>query len=211
MNKTFIIALVLSTALPAFAEEGLVKLASLDRDAYRHRERTVLAPAVCEKQEFYEVTGRAERELRDQMNRQAIAWSDGKKYDAVTSWRVEWGYEHDRTERSCSAEAFQASVEITIRYPRWVRTDDAPGELVDKWEGYLSNLVLHEEGHRNMVVEAIEDITRAVARMPAASTCAEIDRMVGALCRERMARLDDETKGYDVATLHGAEQGAVFP
>ena len=62
-----------------------------------------------------------------------------------------------------------------------------------------------------MVVEAIEDITRAVARMPAAPNCAELDRMVKSLCHERMAKLNDETKWYDMATHHGAEQGAVFP
>jgi len=145
------------------------------------------------------------------MTHKGVSWSDGKKYDSITSWHVQWGYEHDRSMQSCSAEAFQASVEITIRYPRWVRTDDTPQELMDKWERYLSNLVLHEEGHRDMVVEAVEDITRAVARMPAAPTCAELDRLVRSLCHERMAKLNDEAKSYDVATLHGSAQGAVFP
>jgi predicted secreted Zn-dependent protease len=206
-----IIILFLFLALPAFAGEGLFELASVDRDVYRHQERTVLAPELCEKHEYYEITGSAEKELREQMIRKGIAWSDGKKYDSVTSWHVEWAYEHDRSMQSCSAEAFQASVEITIRYPNWVRTDDTPQELMDKWKGYISNLVLHEEGHRDMVVEAVQDITRSVAQLPAAPTCAELDRMVKSLCHERMAKLNDETKWYDIATLHGSEQGAVFP
>ena len=211
MKKAFFITLFLSTALPAFAGEGLFDLASVDRDIYRQRERTVLTPDLREKHEYYEITGSVEKELREQMTRKNIAWSDGKKYDSVTSWHVEWGYEHHRSMQSCSAEAFQASVEITIRYPRWVPADDAAQELVQKWDGYLASLVLHEEGHRDMVVEAIEDITRSVARMPAAPTCAELDRLVRSLCHERMAKLNDEAKSYDVATLHGSAQGAVFP
>jgi len=163
------------------------------------------------KHEHYEVTGCEEQELREQMTRKGVAWSDGKKYDSVTSWHVEWGYEHYETMQACSAEAFQASVEITMRYPRWVRSDDAPQGLMAKWEGYMANLVLHEEGHRDMVMEAVEDITRAVAKLPAVPTCAELDRMVKSLCHVRMAKLNDETKEYDVATCHGAEQGAVFP
>jgi predicted secreted Zn-dependent protease len=211
LKKAFFITLFIISTLPAFAEEGLFNLASVDRDLYRNRERTVLAPALHEKLEYYEITGSAEKDLREQMTRRGIAWSDGKKYDSVTSWRVEWGYEHDRSMQSCGAEAFQASVEITTRYPRWIRTGDAPRELVDKWEGYLANLVLHEEGHRDMLVEAIEDITRSVARMPGAPNCAELDRLVRSLCHERMAKLNDEAKEYDVATLHGSVQGAVFP
>jgi predicted secreted Zn-dependent protease len=62
-----------------------------------------------------------------------------------------------------------------------------------------------------MVVEAVEDLTRAVALLPAAPTCAELDRRVRSLCHERMAKLNDDAKEYDAATLHGAEQGAVFP
>ena len=145
------------------------------------------------------------------MTRKGVAWSDGKKYDSVTSWHVEWGYEHYETMQSCSAEAFQASVEITMRYPRWIRFDDVPQELMAKWEGYMTNLVLHEEGHRDMVMEAVEDITRAVAKLPTAPTCAELDRLVKSLCHDRMAKLNDEAKEYDAATQHGAEQGAVFP
>jgi len=166
---------------------------------------------VREKHELYEVTGCGEQEIRQQMTRKGVSWSDGKTYDSVTSWHVEWGYEHAETQRSCSAEAFQASVEITMRYPKWIRSDDAPQELAAKWEGYMANLVLHEEGHRDMVIEAVEDITHAVAKLPAAPTCEELDRMVRSVCHERMAKLDDETKDYDCSTRHGAEQGAVFP
>ena len=211
MKKAIVISLVYLTALPAFADDGRIDIASVDRDIYRHQERVVLAPAVREKHVLYEITGYGEKDLRDQMNRQGIAWSDGKKYDSVTSWHVTWDYEHERTLQSCSAEAFQATAEITIRYPKWVRTDAAPRELAHKWDGYLASLTEHEQGHRDMVVEAVEDLTRAVALLPAAPTCAELDRRVRSLCHERMAKLNDDAKEYDAATLHGAEQGAVFP
>ena len=211
MKKAIVISLLYLTAIPAFADDGLIDIASVDRDIYRDQERVVLAPAVREKQVLYEITGYGEKELRDQMTRQGIAWSDGKKYDSVTSWRVTWDYEHERSLHSCRTDAFQATAEITIRYPKWVRTDAAPQELADKWDGYLASLMEHEQGHRDMVVEAVEDLSRAVAQLPAAPTCAELDRWVRSLCHERMAKLNDDAKEYDAATLHGAEQGAVFP
>jgi predicted secreted Zn-dependent protease len=208
--KTLFIALLSLSSFPAFAADDGIEIASVDRKFYL-RERAVLAPAVREKRELYEVTGCGESELRDQMTRQGTAWSDGKKYDSVTRWRVTWDYGHDRSLQSCSAEAFQATAEITIRYPKWVGRDNAPQELADKWEGYIASLIVHEEGHRDMVLEAVEDVTRAVAQLPAAPTCAELDRQVRSLCHERMAKLNADAKEYDIETLHGAEQGAVFP
>ena len=210
MKKTLFIALLCLAALPAFAADDGIEIASIDRKFYL-RERAVLAPAVREKRELYEISGCGENELRNQMNRQGTAWSDGKKYDSVTKWHVTWDYEHNRSLQSCSAEAFQATAEITIRYPKWVQRDAASQELADKWEGYIASLIVHEEGHRDMVVEAIEEVTRVVAQLPAAPTCAELDRRVRALCHERMAKLNAEAKEYDAETLHGAEQGAVFP
>jgi predicted secreted Zn-dependent protease len=211
LKKAIVISLLYLTAIPAFADDGRIDIASVDRDIYRHQERVVLAPAVREKHELYEIMGDGEKELRDQLTRQGIAWSDGKKYASVTSWHVTWDYEHERSLQSCSAEAFQATAEITIRYPKWVRTDAAPQELADKWDGYLASLIEHEQGHRDMVVEAVEDLTRAVALLPAATTCAELDRRIQSLCHERMVKLNDDAKEYDASTLHGAEQGAVFP
>jgi len=211
LKKSILIAFAVLSALPAFAGDGTYELASLDRNVYRQKARTVLAPELREKREYYTITGGEEKDLREQLTRKGTAWSDGKKYDSLTTWHLEWGYEHDWSAQSCNAEAFQASAEVTIRYPEWIPTDDAPQELVDKWKEYLANLVLHEEGHRDMVLEAVGDITNAVAKLSDAPTCADIDRMVKALCHERMAKLNVDTRAYDAMTSHGAEQGAVFP
>jgi predicted secreted Zn-dependent protease len=62
-----------------------------------------------------------------------------------------------------------------------------------------------------MAVEAVEDLTRTIADMPAAPTCAELDRKIRCLCHERMQKLNDDSKEYDSVTRHGFVQGAVFP
>ena len=211
MKKILVLLLFFPAAHPSFAADKRLEIASIDQDMYRHDQRKAIAPAVREKHELYEITGSGEKDLRNQMTRHGIKWNDGKKYDSVTSWHVTWDYAYNRSSQSCSAEAFQATAEITIRYPKWVRTDDAPQELANKWDGYLANLMEHELGHRDMVVEAVEDLTRTVAQLPPALTCAELDRRVRSLCHERMAKLNDESKEYDAATHHGYAQGAVFP
>jgi predicted secreted Zn-dependent protease len=210
MKKVLFLLLFFPSALPAFAAGDRIDLASVDRDIYRLRAKAV-APLVTEKQEFYEISGRDEKELRDQMTRNGSSWSDGNKYDSVTRWRVTWDYGYDRTPGSCGADSFRANVEIIIRYPKWLPSEDVPGTLREKWDTYLASLVVHESGHRDMAVEAVEDLTRTVAEMPSTPTCAELDRKIRSLCHERMQKLNDESKEYDVATSHGITQGAIFP
>jgi predicted secreted Zn-dependent protease len=168
-------------------------------------------PAITEQYEYYDVKGDSEKTLRCEMSKNGCTWSDGKKYDSVTTWRVKWQYGYNRGPQTCSAESFKATIDIIYRYPKWVRDNDAPQSLVDKWDGYMKNLVMHENGHRDMAVKAAEDISCAVASMPPASSCEEVDRHVRALYRERMQKLSVDEKKYDVATSHGLTQGAVFP
>lgn len=208
INLMFLI--LVSAAFPAFAAGDPVELASIDHDSYRLK-ATVLPPLVTETQEYYEVTGQDEKELRKQMSRNGSSWSDGNRYDSITRWRVTWDYGYERTARACSPDSFRANIEIAIRYPKWIPADDAPSPLREKWDAYLTSLTVHETGHRDMAVEAVEDLTRAIAEMPAAPTCAELDRKIRCLCRERMQKLNEDAKDYDSATRHGSAQGAVFP
>jgi predicted secreted Zn-dependent protease len=124
---------------------------------------------------------------------------------------VKLDYGYDRAPRACTADSIRVTIAINIRYPKWVRTDDAPQPLVEKWDGYMKNLIMHENGHRDMAVEAAAELSRAVAALPPASSCAELDRDVRALSRERMEKLNADEKGYDETTSHGKTQGAVFP
>lgn len=210
MKNVLVSFLIFSAALPAFAAEVRINVASVDRDIYRLKAK-VLPPLVTEKEEFYEVTAQDERELRKQMRQNGTAWSDGNKYDSVTRWRVTWDYGYDKTPQSCSPDSFRANIDIAIRYPKWNRNDDAWSPLRDKWDAYLASLAVHETGHRDMAVEAVRDLTRTIADMPAAPSCAELDRKIKCLCHERMQKLNDDAKDYDAATRHGLAQGAVFP
>jgi predicted secreted Zn-dependent protease len=98
-----------------------------------------------------------------------------------------------------------------FRYPKWVRDDAAPQSLVAKWDSYMKNLVMHENVHRDMAVQAAEELSCSVAALAPASTCAELDRRVRALYKEQMQKLSEDEKKYDAATNHGLTQGAVFP
>lgn len=211
MRKKIAFCLLLMTfCAAASAAEDKVIVANVDKSLMFRQKPAVFAPIVTEKYEYYEVQGGCEKDLLCQMKRKGIAWSDGKKYDSTTNWHVMWKYGYSRTPGSCSAESFRVFVDITFLYPKWMPGGDAPRDLTDKWEAYMKNLVMHENGHRDLAVEAAAELARAVAELPPLPTCADVDREVRALARTRMSMLNDDEKQYDTATNHGYTQGAVF-
>ena len=105
------------------------------------------------------------------MSQNGIKWDDGKTYDALTTWNVKWNYGYDSSATGCVAQAFNATVDITFRYPRWIRGNDAVEPLATKWDTYMNNLILHENGHRDMAVQQTADFVRAVTELVGSELC----------------------------------------
>ena len=198
-------------AATALAGDNTVILASVDKNLPRKEITVTLPPLVTERYEYYDINGSSENDLLREMRRKGVTGDDGKKYEANTSWHVKWNYDHTHGTDSCSADSFQVIIEIVFRYPKWTRTAEAPQMLTDKWDSYMKHLITHENGHRDMVLEAADELSRAVSDMPPSQTCAQLDREVRILSRTRMNKLNDDERHYDEATNHGATQGAIFP
>jgi predicted secreted Zn-dependent protease len=211
IKESIISLLFIAAAATAFAAEDRFDVASVDKNNHPGIQNRVVAPVVTEKYEYYEIRGNSEKELRGQMCRNGCAFNDGEKYDSVTTWRWKLNYGHDRAPGVCTADSFKVALEISYRYPKWVRTSDAPQPLVDKWDGYMKNLITHENGHRDLAVEAAAELSHDLAALPPAASCAELDREIGALSRERREKLNADQKSYDETTVHGKTQGVVFP
>ncbi len=211
IKRNIVLLLFMSFAVTAYAAEDRIDVAKVENNLPFQKKYSLVAPKVSERYEYYEVRGKNEKELRAQMTQNGCSWKDGKKYDSVTTWNVTWEYDHDRTPSSCSAESFRANVEVTFRFPEWVPNDDAPQSLVDRWNKYMQSLIDHENGHRDLVVGAAYELSLAVAKLPAAPTCSELDRAIRVLCSEYMLDMNTDQKAYDGATNHGARQGALFP
>jgi predicted secreted Zn-dependent protease len=204
-----LIAAVGFVSTPVAAHAGApVDMASLDKRSHCGLPQRTLPPRVREAVEYYEITGSSEKDLQEGIRRKGIPLRDGKVYDSVTRWEIQWDYGHDRSAEACSVEAFRVTVEVTTRYPAWIGTDSAPPALAAKWQIYQQSLLLHESIHRDMVVEAAEDLSRSVENLPPVATCDALDRTVQALSRERIGRLREDSAAYDRDTGHGLTQGA---
>jgi predicted secreted Zn-dependent protease len=198
-------------AATTIAGENNINTATIDRDSRNEKRNAVIPAVVTEKYEYYEVCGYCEKDLQCDLKQKCIKWNDGRKYDSVTNWKVKWHYGLNLAPEACTTDSFTVTVDITFQLPKWVHNGDAPQPLMDKWDTFMKNLLVHEQGHRDMAVEAATEFTRAVAELSPVPTCAELDREVNALGQERMKKLLKDQKNYDKTTNHGTTQGAVFP
>lgn len=181
--------------------------------------RQAIAPApvqdadvqVTQKTEYYEITGSTEADLRYQMNQKGIPWNDGRTYDALTSWQINWTYSYDCGKASCSIGSFNTEVQIVFRYPKWVQPPDASPSLISKWNVYMHNLTIHENGHRDLAVTAASEMTRAARVLPSAPGLDDLQKSLRTVTDVRMAQLNADEINYDLITSHGALQGALFP
>lgn len=211
IKRIIVSCLLIPFGVTSFAAEDRVNMASIERDQTVWVRSKVLPPKVTEKYEYYEVCGCDEKELQCDLKQKCVRWNDGHKYDSLTSWDMGWDHGYDQTSESCAINSFKPIIEITFRYPKWKRTDEAPRSLMEKWDRYLKNLTAHENGHRDMVVKAATELSHDVAQLPPAQTCAELDRRVRELARKRLEMMHENQRSYDEMTKHGATQGAVFP
>ena len=210
MKGINIFIIVIAVAVTAFATEDSTVVASIEKISPIHK-NTVVPPVLSEKYEYYEICGCCEKDLHCDLKQKCIKWKDGRKYDSVTNWKVKWDYGHNRAPQVCTTDSFTVTVDVVFHLPKWARTGEAPPQLVKKWDRYMDRLMMHEQGHRDKAVEAATELTRAVAELPPALTCAALDRELDKLFSTRMDKLMKDQEEYDDMTKHGVMQGALFP
>jgi len=205
----FILLLIVATT--SLAGEKTLDVAPKITYPAAQKSNTVVLPIVREKYKYYEVCGSCENDLQCELKAKCIRWIDGKKYDSVTDWQLKWDYGYNRTPEACTPESFTVTVDIVYQLPKWTRTGNPSGQLEEKWARFMEKLMLHEKGHRDIAVAAANELTGAIAELPPARTCEDLDRAISTLCRSRITRMKKEQKAYDATTSHGVTQGAVFP
>jgi predicted secreted Zn-dependent protease len=168
-------------------------------------------PTITINYDYYDIEGRTAAELRDQMNRFGVLWTDGNVYDAYTGWNVNWNYRYRITDHGCSIKSVAATLDVKIRLPRWAGYAGGQPALKKKWDLYMKSLRQHENGHKDLAVEAAIEIERAIAQLEPAATCDDLAETANETGRQIISEYAAKEREYDARTNYGEIQGAVFP
>lgn len=153
---------------------------------------------------YYDVNGSTAHELRTSMNklRPKDPHTDNHPVDAYTDWYISWNWPGYGTE-NCDLSAAHVTYSIKVILPRWVQPIDVSSELIIQWETYIQNLLIHEKGHVDNVVNNYLSVDAAIQ----SATCSTAN----AQAEKALATLREFDLNYDRETKHGETQGAVFP
>lgn len=168
-------------------------------------------PTVTLSYDYYEIEGRTAGELRQQMDRHGIRWTNGKTYDAYTGWYVNWRYRYRVADGDCSMGTVTTTVKVEFRLPRWTEYAAGPEALQKKWDDYMQALRHHENGHKNFGIEAAAEIERTLAELEPAGTCEALGEIANGLGRQIISEYAAAERDYDAETNFGETQGALFP
>ena len=89
---------------------------------------------------------------------------------------------------------------------------NAEAGLAENWQRYMTNLIIHEEGHKDLAISGAQAILDALLSLPNAASCGEdVQSLVSSTGDEIFADYNARQKAYDTETNHGETQGAYFP
>ena len=158
---------------------------------------------------YYQVQGRSEDDLLQAMLRVGPEW-EGRRFFGLTTSEVRYAYWKTPSAAGCALTEIEVTSAITITLPQWRPMPGTPYTLERAWRQFERALGLHEDGHRQLLVEEAERIRLVLAglRTP---TCGEMDEMA----RQEVERVRQGYgafhRSYDARTEHGRTQGAVWP
>lgn len=151
---------------------------------------------------YYDISGSSEIELRQQLDLLSPTGFDNFKGDSTTNWNIYWNWGGYGTS-TCDLNSAEVTYTVEVIMPRWTAPNNAPTELITKWNQYIKVLSEHEQGHVDFVVENYTIVEDAIKN----ATCDTAE----SVAQEALAVIRQHDIDYDAETDHGATQGARFP
>ena len=167
-------------------------------------------PSVSIKHSSYPVSGRTSGELRAQMKKNGPGAESRIWGDARTKWEVKWRYGLAQVPGGCRIHTVTTSAHITFLLPRWTNAADGSPELRERWQNFVQALQKHENGHRDHGIHAAQEIESVLAGLRPMQSCGEVERAANTTANGIMEKYRKQDLYYDILTIHGTTQGAVF-
>lgn len=171
----------------------------------------IIGPKVSENYVYYNINGATANDLRHQMDRFGPADERRVHHDAYTEWYVDWHYSYVVANDGCERGPITVTVSITQTFPKWDPPPEAPPSLIKQWNTYLEALQLHENGHREIGIEAGEEVLRTLSELSSYPTCGELEQIADRKGQIVLDEYRQKEVNYDRTTEHGERQEARFP
>lgn len=158
---------------------------------------------------YYLVTGDTFEEIHRELQAHGPE-VDGRRFYALTGVETGFGYRHVEEGSTCRLEDVGVHARVVMRIPQWSATESASVEVQAAWDRFEDRLTRHEGEHYRIIESATRRIYNALRDMRVHS-CSVADDRARMIIRNIAADQASANKELDVASRHGALDGAVWP
>jgi predicted secreted Zn-dependent protease len=151
---------------------------------------------------YYDVQGGDYRSVLGSM-------MSGRQFAAKTDWLLSYQYKPRMDAGACKVESVTTKLELSMTLPRWSPPPGAPGDLIGRWERFMSALRVHEDGHAQDARDLESAAKRALLAL-SSPNCGALDSAMRARFGQLLEQGRARDRDYDQQTGHGKTQGAVF-
>ena len=169
-------------------------------------------PEIHDTVQYHDVTGNTEAELIASLKRVAYADPTGDRFAAAnTRWRLRWNLSVQPDKSGCRLLSATAELDVEMNLPRWNAPEDARPDLVRRWDKFAAAVRKHEDGHRDIAIDAVREVADRLQNVTTGRDCAALRKSLGRIAEATVREYRDKEDSYDVTTMHGRAQGVAFP
>jgi len=160
---------------------------------------------------FYTVTGDTVKALWANVLARTPVAQNGKKHVAYTRWQVNWRFWWQHNGENCDISKVNTQLDVTYTLPKLESETTTPHDVTERWNRYYAALFEHEQGHKNLGLQAAQEIEQQISNMGARADCTQLEHDANRIARDVIEHYIDIEKEYDRTTNHGLNTGVVFP
>ncbi|RMG39210.1 MAG: DUF922 domain-containing protein [Candidatus Dadabacteria bacterium] len=186
-----------------------VALASDDSDKTLEAVERILKVANV-KIVYYDVKGKSSKELREEILKKGPRdkYEDKGRF-AYTSWDVKWHWPK-KEDGSPDFLKTTSDYKITVIFPRWVNSENAPEELKKRWHDFAVALAMHEKGHIDLFLDHVDEIAESI-KATAKNNPEMKARHANRIAHNILRVMQNRDREYDIVTDNGALEGVFLP
>ena len=169
-------------------------------------------PAIHDSIQYHDIAGNTEAELLAALRRVSYADPSGDRFAAAnTRWRLRWNLSVQPGKGSCRLLSATAELDVEMNLPRWNAPDGARPDLVKRWDRFAAAVRKHEDGHRDIAIDAVREVADRLHNVTTGRDCAALRKSLGRIAEATVREYRKNEDSYDVTTMHGRAQGVAFP
>ncbi|RJG47704.1 DUF922 domain-containing protein [Motilimonas pumila] len=137
-----------------------------------------LAPNVNVNFRFYDIEAESLYELFQKVRLVGPAGQAGNKAAGKASYHMNWQLLFEKKTNMCRIGNATVDIDIEIVVPRWLNVDDQSEKSQQNWQIYLGALLDHETGHKDIVIDAADELIADIQQAAAKGSCDTIQKAI---------------------------------